>query len=80
VTTIFTILSWIGMVLSLAAAFYVARGTMYFGFLLFLLADALLLPVQVTSHVWSQVVLLIAYALINFYAIFLRWTRAHRGF
>jgi hypothetical protein len=79
-TASFTVFSWIGMLLSLTGAFYVARGTRYFGFALFLLADAFLLPIQIETRTWSQVVLLIAYAAINLYAILLRWTQAHRGF
>lgn len=63
-----TLMAWIGMALSLVGAFLVANRCNA-GFALFLIADAMLAPVQVYTHTWPQVALLMAYGATNVYAL-----------
>jgi len=61
--------AWGGTALALTGAVLIAHNQRRFGYTVFLIADGLMLPVQVYTHTWAQVALLLTYAGINVYGL-----------
>jgi len=66
------------MVLTILGAQMVATRR-YRGFVIFIFADAFLLPPLIAAHIWSNVVLVSAYFLMNFQAVRSHWKEICNG-
>ncbi len=63
---------YVGMVLTILGAQMIATRR-YRGFIIFVFADAFLLPPLIHAHIWSNVCLIVVYFFMNFVGICSHW-------
>ena len=63
---------YVGMVLTITGAQMIATRR-YRGFIVFVFADAFLLPPLIQAHIWSNVILVGVYFFLNFQGIKSHW-------